>query len=58
MSSDDSVAMYIPKEYFAQLSEIIRVGLEEAKISREARNALTGWWDAESTFVQEQIDQG
>lgn len=57
MPSDDSVAMYIPKEYFAELSEAIRVGLVEAKISREARTSLTGWWNAESTFIQDQIDQ-
>jgi len=57
MPSDDSVAMYIPKEYFAQLSEAIRVGLVEAKIPREARKALTGWWNAESTYVQEFLDE-
>jgi hypothetical protein len=57
MPFDDSVAIYIPKEYFFQLSEVIRVGLQEAKISREARENLTGWWDAESELAQDDMTQ-
>lgn len=54
---DDTVVMYIPKEYFAELSKVIRVGLQEAKISREAKKDLTGWWDAESSFVNDDIEK-
>lgn len=56
-NSGESVAVYLPKEYIAQLNEIIRVGLVEARIPREVRKALTGWWDAESAFVQDQIEE-
>lgn len=47
--------MYVPKEYFDELSQVIRVGLQEAKISREARKNLTGWWDAESSFITDDL---
>lgn len=53
----DIVAMYPPTEYFSELRAVIKIGLKEAKISREARKALTGWWDAESTFIQEALDK-
>jgi hypothetical protein len=53
--AEDSVAMYVPKEYFDELSQVIRVGLQEAKISREARKNLTGWWDAESSFITDDL---
>ena len=56
-NNDSEVSVYIPTEYFDELSEIIRVGLKESKISREARENLTGWWDAESDFIQEEIDK-
>jgi len=54
---DDSVAMYIPKEYFAEFAEVIRKGLQEARISREARSNLTGWWNAESSFIEDIIEK-
>lgn len=56
-SNDDAVVMYIPKEYFAELSDVIKTGLQEAKISREARKNLTGWWDAESSFISDVMDK-
>ena len=52
---DDAVAMYVPKELLSELSEVIRVGLQEAKISRDARKGLKQWWDAESSFMDDEL---
>ncbi len=54
---DDSVAMFIPKEYFAEFAEVIRKGLQEARISREARSNLTGWWKAVSSLIEDTIQK-
>jgi hypothetical protein len=53
--SDDAVTMYAPKELLSELSEVIRVGLQEAKISRDARKNLKQWWDAESSFMDDEL---
>ena len=53
--ADDAVAMYVPKELLSELSEVIRTGLQEAKISRDARKGLKQWWDAESSFMDDEL---
>jgi hypothetical protein len=52
----DSIAVYIPKEYFKEVSEIINAGLKEAKIKQDARNTLKAWWTAECSFINDQLD--
>jgi hypothetical protein len=57
MSSSSDVIVCVPKEYISEFTQIIRVGLKEAKLSREVRQNLMGWWDAESEFIQDELNQ-
>jgi hypothetical protein len=51
----DSTPIYVPTEYLAELSEVIRIGLQEAKLKREIRKELTLWWEAEKTLIDEKV---
>lgn len=54
MESPD-VTINIPSELVKDLSEVIRMGLQRANISTNARQNLTAWWDAESDFIGDEI---
>lgn len=53
---DDSVAIYIPKEYIVEFSKVIESGLQEANLPRESRKNLTYWWKAESSLINDELN--
>lgn len=55
-SSTNDVIVCVPKEYISEFNQVIRVGLKEAKLPRDIRQNLAGWWDAESEFIQDELD--
>ena len=57
MTPEDSVPIYVPREHLSDLSEIIRVGLEEANLPRESRKNLQTWWEAERDFIYDKLEE-
>lgn len=51
MKDESSTAIYAPTEYLSEISQLIKIGIIEAKFSREVKRNLTAWWDAESEFI-------
>lgn len=54
MPAQQDVTVNLPKELLDSLSEVLRVGLEKAKIPPDDRKQLTCWWDAEAEFIREE----
>lgn len=46
------IAIYIPSEYLSEISQLIKIGIEEADFPREVKRNLTAWWDAESELLE------
>lgn len=49
------IQLNIPIELVDELSAVIQVGLQRAKISQEARKSLASWWEAERGLIAEEL---
>jgi len=52
MESLKDISVNLPVELLDSLSEVIKVGLQRAKIPPEDRKSLSSWWEAEHEIVQ------
>jgi hypothetical protein len=52
----DNIQINAPPEFIEALNTVIRSGLQNASITRNARENLTGWWDAEWELLQIEIN--
>jgi hypothetical protein len=50
---EESIPIYVPAEYFDEVSDIIRAGLKSARISPNAKSELKSWWNAEVNLVED-----
>lgn len=55
MSDFGDISVLLPAEHFDSFAEVIKTGLQRAKISQEARTNLTAWWEAEQAMISEEI---
>ena len=55
MGKDPDIAIHLPAEYFAALSEVIRMGLQEANIDESVREELKAWWNVEKEFIRDEL---
>ena len=53
MSPLPDIRLHLPIELLDEFSEVIRAGLQRAKISPEARKNLAYWWEAEKECFPE-----
>ena len=56
MDSLPDITLHLPVEHLLSLSEVIHAGLQRAKLDTKTRTELASWWEAESEFIQEEID--
>lgn len=55
MDSLGDITVHLPAEYLDDLSSVIKVGIQRAKISQEARKSLASWWEAEKAMLSDEI---
>ena len=55
MNIKQDVSINIPTELLDELSSVIRIGIQRAKISKKSRKELSTWWAAESDFINEDL---
>jgi hypothetical protein len=49
------ITIHLPSEHFIDLSEVLSVGLQRAKIAPQTRKELMQWWEAEKDFIVEDL---
>ena len=49
------IAVNIPYELLESFSEVIKIGLQRAKINPENRKSLSTWWEVEYDLIQSEI---
>lgn len=55
MATAPDVTVHLPAEQFEALSEVLRTGIQRAKIDPQIRKELRDWWEAESEFIKDEI---
>ena len=49
------ITVHLPQEHLDDLSKVIEMGLQRAKLSQEARANLASWWEAERGMIAEEL---
>lgn len=50
------ITVNLPGELFDALSEVIRTGLQRAKINENSRRELVAWWSAEKDLIEDELN--
>jgi hypothetical protein len=57
MPDKSDITVTLPIEHFNALSAVISTGLKHAVIKPQERKQLEAWWQAESTLIQEELEE-
>jgi len=50
------ISVNIPSELLEDLSKVIKMGIQKAKISPAARKQLAAWWEVEKQLATDSIN--